>query len=227
MTNIENAGASRAQICELCCEQLAGRALDDLTKCDWYHSWPSSLAHYAIGALKFIGLTVFFSVAMWFFPTTESAHQRKQRLLKEAWDKRQSAMDYWRKVHQDDYMSKRAIHGFHDRELKGKMEEIQHFDAQLRSAYDEGVSRIRKAENSGEITRERALQEEAGLRNECNAERERALSHLENLAKEIEEQERLRYVQQSNLIKDAQLDHLHFLDRGAAAAEESARRFRS
>jgi hypothetical protein len=226
MTNFDNiahSGVSRTQVCELCCEELAGKTLDKMSTIDWYCTgWSIPIAQFAVMALKFLGLMLFFSVAIWFFPVRETSYQRKQRLLSEALEKKQKAADYWKHIQWEDFLAKGAINDFHDNELHRKLELVKQLDSELTSFYDDEISRIRKAEVSGEITHEQALEEEVRVRNEYNVLRERDFRELENLAKEVEEQPRLKDIYDNNLIVDNQLDALYRLEREAGYAEKKA-----
>lgn len=228
MTNEEGINAGRSELCELCCEELAGKAVDDLGRIDWSCTNSqcfSVVTQFLLMALRFIGMLIFFSVAIWFFPHRESAAQKKQRLLDEAWEKKQSALEEWKRIQWAEFVDRRNIHDFRDRELQQELEYVKQLDDDEKSFHDEVIFEIRRMEALKEIPHTQSLDLQADTTNVFNLERQR-LADLENIANEAEEQQRHEDIYQHNLRLDVCLDRLFELEQDAIGSATKAQRYR-
>ncbi len=192
-----DAGSSTggAAICEICCEQIAGAAMDNMPRVNWSAMLAFVLDFCLLAVLVvlgFVGQALFFVIAICMFRIP--GRQKQQQMLDDADQKRRDAYADWDERQQAYFMDKAEIDSVHDQYLGQDLQRIRDLEAELRAIDEDGWRH-----------------------------HQYVFTQLENEAKHHYEEQRLSHRAHLDELYSAELDSQHESDQDAEHALIAAR----
>lgn len=203
-----------AEFCEFCCAQAAGVDAEIIGASDREcNGIASELVKGLVGALRFIGMLMFFSIAIWFFPVSETPQQKRRRLEREVNERKREADFRYRWLCWADNLDKRDINHNADEALKRSLRDLE---ARMNDTTDHYHERIRQAKAAGDDAAVAKLKRDLYM-----AEQEHAYAVLQ--CKKDSEFSRLKALADDEALYKVWEDHVAELDKKHLLAEQKLR----